>query len=506
MEKRGAKIIRLDKRDNVAVALEDLPADRVAEGGVTLRESVPAGHKVALCDIPRSGPVRKYGQVIGFAAQEIREGSHVHLHNLELKEVARDHATGTECSPVNLVAARNRATFSGIIRPDGRVATRNYLGVLATVNCSASVARMVADHFRDPSPYPHLDGVVALGHGSGCCMIPGGEAHQVLQRSLAGYARHPNFAGVVLVGLGCEVNQLADLMRDTGLRGRSNIIGLDIQALGGTRETIRRGVEAVRSLLPLATRVTREPVSAEHLILGLECGGSDAYSGITANPALGIAADMLVSHGGTVILSETPEIYGAEHLLTRRASSREVGEKLLARIRWWEDYTTANGGSINNNPTPGNKAGGITNIWEKSLGAIAKAGSTDLMEVYHYAEEVRARGLVFMDTPGYDVVSVTGMAAGGANMVCFTTGRGTVFGCKPVPVIKLSSNTPLYKRMPDDIDFNCGVVLDGARSLPEAGEDIFRLILAAASGERTLSEMHGMGDLEFVPWHLGAVT
>ncbi|MDZ4165375.1 MAG: altronate dehydratase family protein [Smithellaceae bacterium] len=506
MNKSGARTIRLDRLDNVAVALEDLPASSLVEGGVTLREFVPAGHKVALGHIPQSEPVRKYGQVIGFASREIHQGSHVHLHNLEMKEVARDHAIGTECRPANLLPSRDRAHFQGIIRPDGRVATRNYLGVLATVNCSASVARMIADQFRDLSPYPDLDGVVALGHGTGCCMIPGGEAHQVLQRSLAGYARHPNFAGVVLVGLGCEVNQLEGLMQDMGLKNRPNIIGVDIQEAGGTRETIRRGVEAVNSLIPLATGVKRQPVSAEHLVLGLECGGSDAYSGITANPALGIVADILVSHGGTVILSETPEIYGAEHLLTRRAGCREAGEKLLARIRWWEDYTARNGGSIDNNPSPGNKAGGITNVWEKSLGAVAKAGSTNLIEVYQYAEEIRARGLVFMDTPGYDVVSITGMVAGGANIVCFTTGRGSVFGCKPVPVVKIASNTPLYRQMPDDIDFNCGVVMDGAMSLQEAGEAIFRMLLEAASGVKTLSEVQGMGDLEFVPWHLGAVT
>ncbi|MDI6727116.1 MAG: altronate dehydratase family protein [Smithellaceae bacterium] len=506
MERTCAKTIRLDKLDNVAVALEDLPAGSLVEGGFRLRESVPTGHKVALCDIAESGALRKYGQVIGFASREIRQGDHVHLQNLEMKEVARDHAIGAERRQTNLVAVLDRASFSGIIRPDGRAATRNYLGVLATVNCSASVARMIADQFKDLSPYPNLDGVVALGHGSGCCMIPGGEAHRLLQRSLAGYARHPNFAGVVLVGLGCEVNQLEGLMQDMGLKNLPNIIGVDIQEAGGTRETIRRGVEAVNSLIPLATGVKRQPVSAEHLVLGLECGGSDAYSGITANPALGVAADLLVSQGGTVILSETPEIYGAEHLLTRRAGSREAGEKLLARIRWWEDYTARNGGSIDNNPSPGNKAGGITNVWEKSLGAVAKAGSTNLIEVYQYAEEIRTSGLVFMDTPGYDVVSITGMVAGGANMVCFTTGRGSVFGCKPVPVVKIASHTPLYKRMPDDIDFNCGVVIDGAMSLQEAGESIFRMLLEAASGVKTLSEVQGMGDMEFVPWHLGAVT
>lgn len=506
MVNNSAKTIRLDGSDNVALALEDLPAGSLIENGLKLLEFVPAGHKAALCDIPRSGLVIKYGQVIGLASREIPKGSHVHLHNLELRNIGREHNIGACRRPTEFIPAPGRASFSGIERPDGRISTRNYLGVLATVNCSASVARMIADEFKDLSNYPGLDGVVALAHGLGCCMIPGGEAHRLLQRTMAGYARHPNFAGIVLVGLGCEVNQTESLMRETGLDSLSNVIAVDIQQAGGTRETVRRGVEAVRSLLPLACGVKRRPVPLEHLILGLECGGSDAYSGITANPALGVAADLVVKHGGTVILSETPEIYGAEHLLTGRARSREVGEKLLERIRWWEEYTARNGGSLDNNPSPGNKAGGITNIWEKSLGAVAKAGSTDLNEVYLYAEEVRARGLVFMDTPGYDVVSITGMVAGGANVVCFTTGRGTVFGCKPAPTIKLSSNTPLYERMKDDIDINCGVVMDKTRSLEETGEVIFRLLLDVASGRKTLSEGHGMGDWEFVPWQLGAVT
>lgn len=506
MKNASTKTIKLDGSDNVVLALDDLPAGSLIDNGLKLLEFIPAGHKVAISDIPKSGVVTKYGQTIGFASGEIPTGSHVHLHNLKLGNIGREHHIGAHRRPTDFIPEQDRACFSGIVRTDGRVATRNYLGVLATVNCSASVARMIADEFKDLRDYPGLDGVVALAHGFGCCMVPDGEAHRLLQRTMAGYARHPNFAGVVLVGLGCEVNETESLMREMGLDSLPNVIAVDIQQAGGTRQTVRRGVEAVRSLLPLACGVERRPVPLEHLILGLECGGSDAYSGITANPALGVAADLLVKHGGTVILSETPEIYGAEHLLTGRARSREVGEKLLDRIRWWEDYTARNGGSLDNNPSPGNKAGGITNIWEKSLGAIAKAGSTDLNEVYLYAEEVRARGLVFMDTPGYDVVSITGMVAGGANLVCFTTGRGTVFGCKPTPTIKLSSNTPLFERMRDDIDINCGVVLDKTSSLEETGEKIFRLILDVASGQKTLSEGHGMGDWEFVPWHLGAIT
>jgi altronate hydrolase len=322
---------------------------------------------------------------------------------------------------------------------------------------------------------------------------------------MAGYAYHPNFCGVVLMGLGCEVNQVDCLMDNMHLEEGLLLRAINIQKAGGTREAVRQGVEAVREMLPEANRVQRVALPASHIVLGLECGGSDAYSGISANPALGVAVDILVEQGGTAILSETPEIYGAEHLLTRRAVSRGVGEKLLERIRWWEEYTTRLGGEINNNPTPGNKAGGLTTILEKSLGAIAKGGTTNLVEVYGFAEAVSAQGLVFMDTPGYDVVSITGMIAGGANIICFTTGRGTVCGFKPVPTIKLASNTEMYERMSDDMDLNCGPILDGKATIQEMGEAIFRLILESASGKKTKSELFGFGDNEFVPWQIGPV-
>ena len=327
----------------------------------------------------------------------------------------------------------------------------------------------------------------------------------MLQRTLAGYARHSNFAGILLVGLGCEVNQVDCLMENMNLREGPHLRTVEIQGAAGTMETVRMGVEAIREMLPEANRVERQPVPASHITLGLECGGSDAYSGITANPALGAAVDLLVRNGGTAILSETPEIYGAEHLLTRRAVNQEVGKKLIRRIKWWEEYTTKLGGEINNNPTPGNKAGGLTTILEKSLGAVAKGGATSLVEVYEYAEEVAARGLVFMDTPGYDVASITGMVAGGANVICFTTGRGTVCGFKPVPTIKIASNTNMYDQLKEDMDVNCGIVLDGEASVQKMGETIFQLILETASGKKSKSELFGFGDNEFVPWQIGPV-
>jgi altronate hydrolase len=387
------------------------------------------------------------------------------------------------------------------------VGTRNYIGVLPTVNCSATVARYIADAFRGEAltDFPNVDGVVALCHGTGCGMAGSGEGFEILQRTIGGYARHPNFASVLLVGLGCEVNEIESLLENMHLETGPLLQTMTIQKQGGTSKTVREGVTCIRRMLREANRVERSPVPLSRLVLGLECGGSDAYSGITANPALGAAVDILVRHGGTAVLSETPEIYGAEHLLTRRAVNLAVGERLVQRIRWWEEYTARNGGEMDNNPSPGNKAGGLTTILEKSLGAVAKGGTTTLMDVYRYAEPVTSNGLVFMDTPGYDSVSVTGMVAGGVNIVCFTTGRGSVFGCKPVPSLKLATNTAMYSLMTDDMDVNCGIILDGEATIEEMGERIFHLILETASGKKTKSEWLGFGDNEFTPWQIGSV-
>ncbi|MGE5094056.1 MAG: UxaA family hydrolase [Betaproteobacteria bacterium] len=498
--------LRLNPADDVVIACRELEAGTsLLKEGVVCAERIPAGHKVATRAISRGEPVRRYSQVIGFATRAIAPGQHVHVHNLEVRDFARDYAFGEAYVPTEPVATP--ATFRGIVRPDGRVATRNYIGILSTVNCSATVAKYVAEQFRGAAlaDFPNVDGVVALTHGTGCGMGSTGEGIDVLRRTLAGYARHANFAGVLVIGLGCEANQMDALFFTQGLREDTLLRAMTIQDKGGTARAIAEGVAIVKEMLPAADRVKREDVPASHIVVGLQCGGSDGYSGITANPALGAAVDLLVKHGGTAILSETPEIYGAEHLLTRRARSREVGEKIVERIRWWEEYTARNHGEMNNNPSPGNKAGGLTTILEKSLGAVAKGGTTGLMGVYEYAEPVTAKGFVFMDTPGYDPVSATGQVAGGANLIAFTTGRGSVYGCKPAPSIKLATNTAMYERMSDDMDFNAGAILDGSMTVQEAGEKIFELMLAVASGERSRSEALGFGADEFVPWQLGAV-
>ena len=507
-EKRGLYpvYLRLNPADDVVIACRELETGtNLLKEGVVVKERIPAGHKVATRAIAVGEPVRRYSQVIGFATQPIAPGYHVHVHNLEVRDFARDYAFGEAYQPTAFVEPP--ATFQGIVRPDGRVATRNYIGILSTVNCSATVAKYVAEHFKGAGldEFGNVDGVVALTHTTGCGMGSTGEGIDVLRRTLAGYARHANFAGVLIIGLGCESNQMDALFFTPGLAEGQLLRSMTIQDKGGTAKAVAEGVALVKQMLPHANQVRRETVPASHITIGLQCGGSDGYSGITANPALGAAVDLLVKHGGTAILSETPEIYGAEHLLTRRAVSRAVGEKIVERIHWWEEYTARNHGEMNNNPSPGNKAGGLTTILEKSLGAVAKGGTSGLMGVFEYAQPVTARGLVFMDTPGYDPVSATGQVAGGANMICFTTGRGSVYGCKPAPSLKLATNTPMFERMEDDMDINCGAILDGSMSVQEAGEKIFSLVLATASGEPSKSERHGFGADEFVPWQLGAV-
>ena len=507
---RSSLTIRLHPDDDVVIARAQLVGGTtLIDENVTVAGLVPPGHKVATHAIAAGSPVRRYNQIIGFASRAIAPGEHVHLHNLAMGSFARDYAFGADVKPTAYVDPP--ASFQGIVRRDGpnagKVATRNYVGILSTVNCSATVARGIADHFTRErlAAFPDVDGVVALTHGSGCGMDTQGEGMQILRRTLGGYAKHANFAGVLIVGLGCEANQISALLGAQSLREDALLRTFSIQDTGGTAKTIARGIAMIDEMLPHANGVAREPVPASHLTVGLQCGGSDGYSGITANPALGAAVDLLVRHGGTAILSETPEIYGAEHLLTRRALSREVGEKLVARIRWWEDYTKRERGEMNNNPSPGNKAGGLTTILEKSLGAVAKGGTTNLVEVYEYAEPVTAKGFVYMDTPGYDPVSATGQVAGGANMIVFTTGRGSAYGCAPAPSLKLATNTPLWVRQEEDIDLNCGEIVDGGASVAEVGERLFRLMLETASGARTKSEVHGYGQNEFVPWYVGAV-
>ena len=498
--------LRLNPHDDVVIAARPIAAGtRIDDENIACVDAIPAGHKLAVRAIAQGSPVRRYNQIIGFATQPIAAGQHVHVHNLGFEMFERQYDVGVDRRAID--APTEPATFAGIRRPDGRVATRNYIGVIATVNCSASVSRFVAQHFTPEvmAQYPNVDGVVPISHASGCGMDTQGAGIDVLRRTIAGYSRHVNFAGVVIIGLGCESNQMDALFHAQGLGENAQLKPLIIQTSGGTRKTVEAGIAAVKAMLPAATAVRREPVPARYLTVGLQCGGSDGYSGITANPALGAACDLLVAHGGTVILSETPEIYGAEHLLTRRAVSQEVADKLIRRIRWWEAYTAKNDGSMDNNPSPGNKAGGLTTILEKSLGAVAKAGTTDLVDVFEYAEPVTSHGFVFMDTPGYDPVSATGQVAGGANLICFTTGRGSVYGCKPAPSIKLATHSALYERMSEDMDINCGPIIDGSVSVAQKGREIFERMLKVASGEPSCSEALGIGNDEFVPWQLGAV-
>ena len=503
--------IRIHPADNVVIARKQLlGGTRLAGEDVAVVGLVPPGHKVATRAIAQGDAVRRYNQIIGFATQDIAAGQHVHTHNLVMGDFTRDYAYSAEAKPTRVV--KNLATFQGIVREDGRVATRNYIGILTSVNCSATVARAIADAFRrDIHPealaaFPNVDGVVALTHGAGCAVDPDGEGLAMLQRTLGGYACHPNFWSVLLIGLGCETNQIPKLLATQGLTDSARLRTFTIQDVGGTTKAIARGIELIKEMLPLANAVQRETVPASHLKIGLQCGGSDGYSGISANPVLGAAVDLLVQHGGTAILSETPEIYGAEHLLTRRASSPAIGKKLVDRIAWWEEYCARNGAQMNNNPSAGNKAGGLTTVLEKSLGGIAKGGTTNLNEVYEYAQPVREHGLVFMDTPGYDPISATGQVAGGANLICFTTGRGSAYGCAPSPSLKLATNSALMDRQSDDMDLNCGEVLDGTNTIEALGAVLFQMLLETASGKPSRSEIHGYGQNEFVPWQTSVVT
>jgi len=500
------RTIRLSSDDNVVVAVDPIPAG-TAVAGATARERVPRGHKMAVAAVAPDEPVRKYGQIIGFASRPIAPGEWVHEHNVALRDFARDYRFCEAARNDEVLPGELRATFEGYVRPNGRTGTRNYIGVLTSVNCSASAAKFIAEAVNRSgilADYPGIDGVVAFVHGTGCGMAAYGEGWEVLRRTQWGYATHPNLGAALMVGLGCETFQIDRLKDEYGMVEGDHFQTMTIQATGGTRKTVAEGVERIKAMLPVAARARRETRPASEVTLALQCGGSDGYSGITANPALGAAVDLLVKHGGTGVLAETPEIYGAEHLLTRRAVNRAVGEKLVARIRWWEDYTARNRGEMNNNPSPGNKAGGLTTILEKSLGAAAKGGSTTLRAVYEYAEPVREAGFVFMDTPGYDPVGATGQVAGGCNVMCFTTGRGSAFGCKPAPSLKLATNSQVFRSMIDDMDIDCGEILDGV-SVADKGEEIFHRVLAVASGERTKSEELGYGDLEFVPWQIGAV-
>lgn len=505
--------INLHADDNIVVAARNAPAGtafQVNGHAVSAQQPIDLGHKMATRPIAKGAPVKKFGQTIGFASTDIAPGTWVHTHNVEVGALSLDYAFSSEIPPEP--APITGRTFQGYRRHDGRAATRNYIAVISTVNCSAYTSRLIAQSFNREllAEFPNIDGIVPLVHKHGCAMQYGGEDHQQLNRTLGGFARHANIGAYLLVGLGCETGQASFLAESEhlvqidvpGKSKQSLPLVLNMQDVGGIRKTVERGVATLKEMLPEVNKVRREPIPVSELILGTNCGGSDGNSGITANPALGVASDLLVAHGATSVLAETTEIYGGEHTLTRRAVSREVGQKLLDRIKWWEHYTSMFGSTINNNPSVGNKKGGLTTIYEKSLGAIAKGGTTALREVYKFAEPIRSKGFVIMDTPGYDPVSVTGLVAGGCNIVVFTTGRGSCFGCKPVPSIKIATNTPMYERMIDDMDINAGVILDDT-PVEEVGREIFEKIIAVAGGEHTKSEAQGVGDDEFAPWSIG---
>jgi altronate hydrolase len=496
-------ILRLSPQDDVAIALTTLaPGQDTGLDGIVAREIIPSGHKIALRDLTVGQDIRKYGVSIGVASQTILAGSHVHEHNLAFSATTRHASLKTDVRLQALMLTRN---FEGYHRGNGQIGTRNYVGVLTSVNCSATVARRIASNFHEDrmAEYDHVDGVSAFTHVTGCGTAYSGDGVENLQRTLAGYANHANFHSVVIIGLGCEVNQIDRLIAEMGLERSDRLKTFTIQDVGGTAKAIDYGRSLVGELVEEANIARRAPAPVSAITLGLQCGGSDGWSGVTANPALGVASDLLVAHGGTAILSETPEIYGAENLLLRRAVRPEVAQALIDRLDWWEDYVARNNASLDNNPSPGNKIGGLTTILEKSLGAVAKSGSSPLMGVFRYGQAIDTKGFVFMDSPGYDPCSATGQIAAGANLIAFTTGRGSVFGSKPAPCIKLASNAALAAHMDGDIDVDCSPVLSG-ESVAAAGARVFEELLAVASGKQSKSEALGLGDEEFVPWQVGA--
>ena len=496
--------VRLDRADNVVTATRALEVGVVIED-VQTTALIPSGHKIATAAIAKGDPVRKYAQLIGYAATDIKAGDHVHTQNVEFRNTDMAYEFSTDLRYV--VPATTQDSFMGFRRENGRVGTRNYIAIVTSVNCSATAARMIADHFTPDilSQFPNVDGVAAFVHGTGCGMADNGDGFEALQRVMWGYAKHPNHAGVLMVGLGCEMNQIDWLLEAYGLKHSPTFQTMNIQKVAGLRRTIEMGIAKITAMLPIADKAIRTECPASELMVALQCGGSDAWSGVTANPALGYACDLLTAQGATGVLAETPEIYGAEHLLTRRAVDQATGDKLISLIKWWEDYTTRNKGSMDNNPSPGNKQGGLTTILEKSLGAAAKGGTSPLTGVYKYAEPVTTRGFTFMDSPGYDPASVTGQIAGGCNLVCFTTGRGSAFGSKPAPTIKIATNTEMAMRMSEDMDIDAGEVLSKGISIEEKGREIYKMFLRVASGEVTKSEAQGLGDYEFVPWQIGIV-
>ncbi len=501
--------IQLDTADNVIVAKEPIEKGYLLQGlDITMLDYIPQGHKVAARQIAKGEAVLKYNTIIGYAGEDIAPGQWVHSHNLEIDTIDKNYRFTQDYLPAEILPPEGRAKFMGYIHKDGRVGTRNHIGIFVTVNCSATVARKLSRYFDAErlNDYPNVDGVTAFIHHQGCGMEMTGEPMDLLRRTLSGYIRHPNIAGAVVLSLGCERNNVKSFMEQESLQAGKMLHVITMQETGGTMTAFEAGKAAIKKMLAEANKIQRQPCSAEHLMIGLQCGGSDGFSGLSANPALGRAVDILVTHGGTAILSETPELYGVEHTLTARAKTPEIGQKFIDRINWWLEYNAGRDTQINGRVSPGNNAGGIANIIEKSLGGAKKGGSTGVNAVYEYAKPVSERGLVIMDTPGYDPVSATGQIAGGANLICFTTGRGSCFGSYPAPTIKLASNSTMFARMTGDMDVNCGQVIDGSKNLDEMGAEIFDHILEIASGKASKSEEMEVGEDEFVPWQIGVLA
>lgn len=499
-------MIRLDMNDNVVVARQDVLAGTFIEDeGFVLLTDVPAGYKCSSRNIKKGEEIRKYNTVIGFAAEDIQAGTMMHNHNIEFDSLNFNYDYGKDYEPIKYIQDSKRSTFMGIRRPNGNVATRNYIGIIVCSNCAATVARRISNNFSDSimKQYPNIDGVVPFITELGCGMEQSGEPIELLRRTIAGYVRNPNMGAAIVIALGCERNNIDVLFEEEKLKTNELLHKITIQEIGGTKKSIDLGIKLVNEMLPKVNKIKREVCSVEHLTVALECGGSDGLSGLSANPALGKAMDILVSNGGTCILSETTEIFGAQHILTRRARSEEIGKKLVDRLDWWLEHTKGRDNQINGKVSPGNNKGGITNILEKSLGGVKKSGSTPLMDVIEYAYPVKEKGFVFMDSPGYDPIASTGQFASGANIMCFTTGRGSCYGSVIAPVIKISSNTLLYEKMEDDIDINCGEIIDGNKNIEEMGEEIFEMILKVASNEKTKSELLGIGEDEYAPWPIG---
>ena len=496
--------IHLHPTDNVAIARVPLPAGtelRVNGVPVLTRDAIPAGHKVALWDIAAGETVERYGQVIGRAKVPIHAGRHIHTHNLAFEDLVLDYEFPT--AEIAIPAARADApTFLGYAREDGRAGTRNYIAVVAASNCAAHTAELIARSYEGAELPPNVDGVVAFPHGDGCGHVYGPDVDQ-LQRTLGGVLVHPNVSAALIGGLGCEINQIDHYLGAKGAR-TNRLVGMTLQTSGGTTGTLDAARREIARFFEQASAEERVPCPASKIVLGLNCGGSDSFSGITANPALGYCSDLLAAMGGTSVLGETPEIFGAEHLLVRRARNREVAEKLLGCIRRYKEYLARFQGSFDDNPSPGNKEGGLSNILEKSLGAVAKGGTSPLIDVYEFAERVTAAGFTFMNTPGYDPVSLTGLAAGGCNLIAFTTGRGSAIGFPTVPVVKIATNSDTYRRMADNMDVDAGAIAAGEKSIEQVGREIFDLILETASGRRTRAEI--LGHKEFVPWRIGPVV